>query len=363
MRDRFNDSVVLAESGSSRFQFNLDTNDAVLNVFSKKPSLSEIESYRKDEVEFALFVHNEVAYFLSKFGAEDWAECPFHASINPAQSRGIPVEFIAGKHNLSVFMLLCDEYKVQKYGGRFVTLSKTMSEKLVEIASMQLKKAISYREYLLRTERTFTKYTASAMASMAVVKCIGGRDDEKSGNAELRPKALDEKTNSNSMVKVFSHISLHSGHVCNQPWTEISQQSMNACRDLIVSSRKTGWTGLILDKKNYPLHIHLDGSNLQCKLFLPGAVQINTQPAVLFAVAVDAANGELAWRKIHEWSGQLALTNPDCKPSVPWVAAMPMPPNDMRMPSLLEYLEMMTWVADFERVMAFAFASYLSSKK
>ena len=362
MIDKFNESAVEMESGCSRFQFNLDINGAKLNVFSNNPSLYEINLYRKDEVQFALFVHNEVAYFLTKFGSEEWVECPFHASINSVKSRGIPVGFVAGKHNLPVAVILCDEYKVQKSGGRFVTLGKKMSEMLIDVALMQLNKAISIREYELRIERTYKKYSASEMAAMAVVKCIGGKDDVDTSEEGVTPNAQENISKKYLQVKAFSHISLHSGHVCTQPWTDISQQSMRACRDLIIDSRETGWTRMILDKKIYPVYIHLDGSNLLGKLYLPSKNIKSDHPAVVFAVAAVAENGEQLWRKLHEWSGQLALTNPDCKPTVPWVAAMPMPPRDMGMPSLLEYLELMTWVGDFERVMAFSFSSYFYSK-
>ena len=155
---------------SSATQFSLTINGAELHIHCCQPSEWAIGQYRRALAQFALLEREGGAYFLSNFGDIGWMEAPFHAAINPQQVAGVPPEFVAGRHHIGLLVKLRDSNSHASYGGRFVTLSKPLSARLVDVAKEQLATPISTHEYEMRIQRAFSLLTPSQMASMATLQ-------------------------------------------------------------------------------------------------------------------------------------------------------------------------------------------------
>lgn len=162
---------------TSATQFNLTVNGPQLDIYFCEPNEQAIAQYRRGTAKFSLYENNGMAYFLSKFGDNGWMDAPFHAAMNPTYLAGVPADYIEGKHHFGLAVTLRDLTSDVTYGARFVTLSKVMTARLVAVTQMQLAVPITREDYDSRIQRTFSRYTASQMARMAVVRCRGGEDE------------------------------------------------------------------------------------------------------------------------------------------------------------------------------------------
>ncbi|UUZ77380.1 hypothetical protein LP414_09230 [Polaromonas sp. P1(28)-13] len=122
----------------------------------------------------------------------------------------------------------------------------------------------------------------------------------------------------------FTHITLLTGHECIQRAERVEPLATQLILRLIEDAQLTGWTELALEGKKYPVHMTIEGSNLTCRLCLPGRAENKARTAVLIAVALDAVTGESCWRAVHDAAGGMAKTSAGRPPSRPWIAAMPM---------------------------------------
>lgn len=162
---------------SSATQFNLTVNGPQLDIYCCEPNKQVIAQYRRGTAKFALYENNGMAYFLSKFEDNGWMDAPFHSAMNPPHLAGVPVDYVEGRHHFGLSVTLRDLGSDATYGARLVTLSKEMTARLVTVAQMQSTVPITRQDYESRIQATFSRYTASQMARMAMVRCRGGEDE------------------------------------------------------------------------------------------------------------------------------------------------------------------------------------------
>lgn len=351
---------------SSATEFNLTVGGPQLDIYCCQPNEQVIAQYRRGNAKFALYENNGMVYFLSNFGDIGWMDAPFHAAMNPPSLAGVPSEYVEGRHHFGLAVSLRNFSSEVTYGARFVTLSKVMTARLVAVAQMQLAAPISRQDYESRIQATFSRYTASQMARMAMVRCLGG-DDEPAAKKLVTPEATRaNEPERRAEIKEFTHITLLTGHECIQRAEMVEPHAREFILRLIKDAQLTGWTELVFDGKKYPVHMTIEGSNLTCRLCLPCLAPNQATTAVLIAVALDSAAGESCWRAVHDASGGMAKTSAGRPPSRPWIAAMPMVDAVMAGSGLsgqvLDYFELMQWAGDFERCLAFGFALWTSSK-
>lgn len=162
---------------SSATQFNLTVNGPQLDIYCSEPNKQVIAQYRRGTAKFALYENNGMAYFLSKFEDNGWMDAPFHSAMNPPHLAGVPVDYVEGRHHFGLSVTLRDLGSDATYGARLVNLSKEMTARLVTVAQMQSTVPITRQDYESRIQATFSRYTASQMARMAMVRCRGGEDE------------------------------------------------------------------------------------------------------------------------------------------------------------------------------------------
>lgn len=348
---------------SSATQFNLTVNGPQLDIYCCEPNEEVIAQYRRGAAKFALYENNGLVYFLSKFGDNGWMEAPFHAAMNPPHLTGVPFDYVEGIHHFGLSVTLQDISSDATYGARLVTLSKAMTARLVAVAKMQSAVPITRQDYESRIQGTFSRYTASQMARMAVVRCRGGEDEPAANEPMMREATGEYEPEQRAVVREFAHFTLLTGHQCIQRSEMVEPPAREFIRRLIEDALLTGWTELVLDGKKYPVHMTIEGSNLTCRLCLPCHALNKARTAVLIAVALDAVKGQSCWRAIHAAAGGLTTTNASQPPSQPWIAAMPM--VDALVVDGVQgraVLDMMQWVGDFEHCLAVGFAFWMVSK-
>lgn len=350
------------EIDSVSAQLNLTPHGIQLNLRCCQPNPDAIVNYRKGKVEFGLFVYQGVLFFLCKFGKGDWIDAPFHAYMNPPELRGFIDGFVPGKHDVALAVLLCDEHGEQKYGARLVTIGKKFSTKLQEIVAMQSVNSISIHEYERRIRSAFSKFTPERMVSQAVVKSIGGRDDAAANDIIDKEKLQDKSPARYPVVEEFMHVTLNTGHQCLQTGSDINDIAKNHCLNLINDSKKTGWVNMDFDEKKYPLHIYISESNLLCKLCFPISRGERPEPVIVIAIALDAAKGKGLWNSLHNQSSIFDKSKPNQMPNRPWILAEILPALIYKILAYEQNATIVTWAADFERVLAFSFSCYMNSK-
>jgi hypothetical protein len=72
-------------------------------------------------------------------------------------------------------------------------------------------------------------------------------------------------------------------------------------------------------------------------------------PVVTFGVAADAASSPKLWRLLHEGGVGKHATSPGRPPATPWIGAR------MEIGAALTASDDLSWIADFERCLAWAF--------
>lgn len=199
---------------TSQTQFNFSIKGAELKVFCKALNKNVVTNYRQAKAMFSIFEYKEIAFFLSKFGDEGWLDAPFHAAMNPVEFAGVPPEFVAGRHHISLAIMLADINSDATYGARLVTMSKVMSTHLVKIAEAQLANPITRQEYDDRIEQANSLFTPSQMARRATIRSRGGVSEDvvnnKSGPTEriinfpelIQTKTLQAAWNPTAMINV-----------------------------------------------------------------------------------------------------------------------------------------------------------------
>lgn len=351
---------------SSSTHFNLTIDGPHLDIYCREPNNHAIAQYRRGTAKFALYENQGVAFFLSNFGDEGWMDAPFHAAMNPPELAGVSAEYVAGQHHFALVVTLRDSSSDATYGGRFVTLSKEMTARLVMLTRKQLAEPITRQDYESRVQRTFSRYTASQMARMALVRCRGGENAPAANEPSMSEAKRAVEPEQPAPVQEFTHITLLTGHECRQRAEDVDPQESQFIVGLIEDSQLNGWTELELEGRKYPVHMAIEGSNLTCRLCLPCFAVEHPRTAVLIAVALDAVKGQGCWRAMHVAAGGLTTTNASQPPSDPWIAAMPMADafivDCAQGGRVLDYLSMMQWAGDFERCLAFGFAYWMASR-
>ena len=139
-------------------------------------------------------------------------------------------------------------------------------------------------------------------------------------------------------MSFIHHVTLNSGHARPSPRAEVADHVVSALQPLVAAEAET--TLPILDT-SYNLHIKRnDGAYL--------AVVEDDEATSLITVAISRRNrnGAALWRSLHVWPGELA-TRADLPPDAPWLAARIEPDG-------FADSELLTWVGDFERCLAWA---------
>lgn len=153
------------------------------------------------------------------------------------------------------------------------------------------------------------------------------------------------------------HYTLSTGHTRHSPRSEVSDDALAFCRDLILRDG-----GRLMDVHHCV--ITREGGALACTVFRnQPSFDSGTHPHVpilTFGVASNDESSDLAWAPLESMYHQLTdhgiLTSVDFaaakRPeSAPWIAALPI----FASPAEAQ------WLADFERCVAWAFIDLLAS--
>ncbi|MCG8506187.1 MAG: hypothetical protein MI755_16405 [Sphingomonadales bacterium] len=137
----------------------------------------------------------------------------------------------------------------------------------------------------------------------------------------------------------IQHITLNTGHLRASPRSEVADEALAAVAPLAAAA--SGTVLPIPGPGGYTLRIDRnDGA------YLAVVEDDEANPLITIAVARRNRNGVGLWHSLHVWPGELA-TNAATPPDAPWLAAR-IEPDGFADPELL------IWVGDFERCLAWA---------
>ena len=175
--------------------------------------------------------------------------------------------------------------------------------------------------------------------------------------------------------KYFKHITFNTGHVSDDYWdAENNVVSMEMSNFISKTLITEGLSVVPLQKKNWPLRLSVDGTNLMTEMYVPQDRPKNNPFAICFGVAVDAYRGEKLWQALHDRAEQGALKlgipkqllclagDSDEPPKEPWIAALLTVDIEraLKDPEWYEsYVQLMCMAAQFESSLAWGFAEWL----
>lgn len=146
--------------------------------------------------------------------------------------------------------------------------------------------------------------------------------------------------------KFIHHITLTTAHSRKSYRNEVGDDAVAACRNLIdkIAVGEVSEPAKIPGVGDY----YLSGrATSKCMV----ATVMSGAPSVVIAtigVALHSQCGARLWRELHTWGETPVVTDPNQCPPEPWVAAA----LDV---GIAQHMEAAHWLADFERVLAWAF--------
>lgn len=158
----------------------------------------------------------------------------------------------------------------------------------------------------------------------------------------------------------FEHITLTTGHTCQQARSEVSPHIAEYLAEKISAALcNDGWTDLNEANIGSKLQLSVSETNLNATLWLPCK---SPRPAVFIAVAAEGLCGVDAWKPLcaHANPGTLCVSSQ--APSHPWIGVVLKEPNPLDLMEVFAYVEMTKWAGDFERCLAWGFVKWLESK-
>lgn len=121
--------------------------------------------------------------------------------------------------------------------------------------------------------------------------------------------SLEHPKNAGSVVrspvvapKKFQHITLSTGHVCEQDFSEIPEIIRNLCKVNFDEIMKfpNGKVMITRPEGEWPARFTLDGTNLLVELFRSDDKAMKNVPEIWFGVAVDASRGVTLWQLLQQ---------------------------------------------------------------
>jgi hypothetical protein len=172
--------------------------------------------------------------------------------------------------------------------------------------------------------------------------------------------------------KRFSHITLNTGHVSEQFFSEIpgliKTLWMVNFDDVMLTPE--GKVMIVRPEGEWPARFTLDGTNLLVELFRFDDKAMHDVPEVWFGVAVDASQGVALWQLLHqkavEYGEPLAPGLGLKMPNNPWIAAalnQKIDLNSMGFDGFIQRFVLQSWVRKFETMTALGFAEWLISRQ
>jgi hypothetical protein len=143
-------------------------------------------------------------------------------------------------------------------------------------------------------------------------------------------------------VRRLRHITLSTGHVRDSDRSEIADEALSVCADLLVAAMIVAPESVPIPATDCTLRVTGAGRCLVATVYGPSGAAI-----VTMGVATHSRCGARLWRSLHDSAtGALATDDWEC-PAEPWCA--------VRLePGALLHMGAMEWAGDLERCLAWA---------
>jgi hypothetical protein len=172
--------------------------------------------------------------------------------------------------------------------------------------------------------------------------------------------------------KKFQHISLSTGHVCEQDFSETPENMRNSCKENFdeIMQFPEGKVMMARHSGEWPARFTLDGTNLMVELFRSDDKAMKDVPEVWFGVAVDASQGFPLWQLLHHKAVEYGLPSVRGRrlnmPNSPWIAAALNQKINLKsigLDDIVQRFFLQGWVGQYEVMIALGFSEWLISRQ
>lgn len=337
--------------------FHLDKGRVDLTIFLERPAKEEMDSYRKGQAEFGLFVHGPVIFFLSKFGALPWGDAPYSIRRVPLQQRGLPSGYEPGKR-FGLHVMLVDSGTNTIQALRFTTLSPELSELLAKEVVKQMHTPLPLDAYDRAISKAYALYpTAESMKEHALIVCADTVETEEPSStaADTSPSATEsaasEPRSASRVPDAFAHITLNTTHTSITRPGDVHADVITMLSALISDSVRTQSSVAIKGFQPYEVKVAVDDLTMFATVYKRAHAALT--PIISIGVALDATSGVKLWNELHDTALLPVATTADQAPKGPWIAARFEKGFYMALGASL-------WLGDFERCLGWAFAHWFA---
>lgn len=146
------------------------------------------------------------------------------------------------------------------------------------------------------------------------------------------------------MNRFIRHITLTTGHSRDSYAGEVTPEAVEVCKDLIRQM-------VAVQRPRIPGFESFSVTGVRHGRCFVATVWSGGEPIVTIGIATHSRCGAEVWQALHKSASLLCATSADQCPTEPWCAARLEPHS-------LFYPDVMAWVGDFERCMAWAWIDY-----
>ena len=151
----------------ARYTYKNGAHDLVL--FWGSPTGAEIQGFRSEPVELALYTHGPAAFLLYKIkNVCEWSDVAFNIHLTPERERGLPDEPTGERARLILTLVDASDGKIK--ARRLVSLDKVMTQALRHAMLDQAGQAFVQAFYEAAVQETYARFADSdALAQAAEV--------------------------------------------------------------------------------------------------------------------------------------------------------------------------------------------------
>ena len=143
-------------------------------------------------------------------------------------------------------------------------------------------------------------------------------------------------------VKYLYHLTITTGHARKSLRTEISDDALAVCSDLIAALRTAPGTRIEMPgPPGYEISARIEGRCMSAQIYAVG----EPNPVVRLGIAASERCGSAIWRWLDSAVDQ---------PRAPWLAVTVEP-------AMMAHMDCSLWLGDFERCLGWAFLDLLEA--
>lgn len=149
-------------------RFDIADDGASLTICFETPNNQEIGDIKNGDLQFGLFVKDNIIFLLSKFGKMNWMDAPYHIALSKNLNTLLTIdEGLGYACNIALVDTRTGEIKAL----RLISFSTDFSRKLRGEIVEQSNKPFNNQEYSFNLNNIMKNYTTKDMVRLSISNC------------------------------------------------------------------------------------------------------------------------------------------------------------------------------------------------